>query len=238
VAKSVADYLGISKDTLMSELESGKSLADVATAHGKTKDGVKQAIRDASKSALDQAVKDGKLTQTVADSLLSQLDNRLETLVTTQGSFAFKLRGHHRGGGFGFGFGIRAGGVDAMDAAATYIGISEDELRTELRSGKTLAQVATAHGKTKDGLKEAIHDATKKSLDQSVKDGKVTQTVADQILSRLDSGLERLVTSTGPPGGPHFRGHGFGRGMPPMPPAAPDGSGSLPAPIEAPVGSA
>jgi len=174
--------------------------------------------------------------------LISHADSHAQSGVVrrkTDGSFAFKLRDHHRGGGFGFGFGFRAGGVDAMDAAATYIGISEDQLRTELQSGKTLAQVATAHGKTKDGLKQAIHDATKTSLDQAVKDGKVTQTVADQILSRLDSSLEQLVTSNRPAGGPHFRGHGFGGGMPPMPPAtAPDGSVSAPAPTEAPVGSA
>src|SRR3954469_7817157 len=67
VAKAVADYLGISQDTLMSELQSGKTLADIATDHGKTKDGLKQAIKDAAKTELDQAVKDGKITQTMED---------------------------------------------------------------------------------------------------------------------------------------------------------------------------
>jgi len=92
---------------------------------------------------------------------------------------------------------------------------------TELRSGKTLAQVAEDHGKTKDGLKQAIHDATKSSLDQAVKDGKLTQSVADQILSKVDANLETLVTTTGKLGfGHHFRG-GFG-----APPPQPDDSGS------------
>src|SRR5690242_18429992 len=144
VANAVADYLGISQDTLMSELQSGKSLADVATANGKTKDGVKQAVHDAAKSALDQAVKDGNVTQTVADQILAKLDANLDTLVTTTGGLRFEL--HGRGG---FGFGMHAGGADVLDTAATYIGITEDQLRTELASGKTLAQVATAHGKSK-----------------------------------------------------------------------------------------
>jgi hypothetical protein len=221
VAKSVADYLGISQDTLMSELQSGKTLADIATAHGKTKDGLKQAIKDAAKTELDQAVKDGKLTQTVEDDLLSKLDDQLETVVTTKGGLRFEL--HGRGDGFGFGFGIHPGGVDVLDAASKYIGISEDELRTELQSGKTLAQAATDHGKTKDGLKQALHDATKTSLDQAVKDGKITQSVADQILSKLDSNLEQVVTNTGPKFRPHFRGGGFG-GLPPDDPSDPGSS--------------
>ena len=57
----------------------------------------------------------------------------------------------------------------------------------------------------------------------------MTQTVADQILSKLDSSLEQVVTSTGPVGGPHFRGHGFGFGAAHAADSGSDGSGSLPA---------
>src|SRR5436309_10483295 len=37
-------------------------------------------------------------------------------------------------------------------AAATYIGITEAQLRTELGTDKSLADVAIAHGTTRDGL--------------------------------------------------------------------------------------
>jgi hypothetical protein len=236
VAKAVADYLGISQDTLMSDLQSGKTLEQIAEANGKTKDGVKQAIHDAAKTSLDQAVKDGKLTQTVENDVLSKLDANLDTLVTTSGPLKFGFQGRERHGGFGFRFGFHgAAGVDVLSTAATYIGISESDLQTALQSGKSLAQVAQDHGKTKDGLKQAIHDATKTSLDQAVKDGKLTQQVADQILAKTDSGLEMIVTSDGPFGRPHFRG-GFG-----PPPGAPDdgsSGGSLTPPDALPVGSA
>jgi hypothetical protein len=43
----------------------------------------------------------------------------------------------HRGMGMRMGMGL--------DAAATAIGITTDELRTELQAGKTIAQVAQAH---------------------------------------------------------------------------------------------
>jgi hypothetical protein len=59
-----------------------------------------------------------------------------------------------------------AGGAhtDYMSAAATYIGITEDELRTELGTDKSLADVAVAHGKTRDGLIQALVTASQTSI--------------------------------------------------------------------------
>ena len=47
-------------------------------------------------------------------------------------------------------------GADVYSAAATYIGITVDQLRTELGTDKSLADVAVAHGKTRDGLIQAL----------------------------------------------------------------------------------
>lgn len=50
-------------------------------------------------------------------------------------------------------------GGGLMTAAATYIGITPEALRTELRAGKSLADVAVANGKTRDGLIAALNTA-------------------------------------------------------------------------------
>lgn len=55
-------------------------------------------------------------------------------------------------------------GGDLFGAAATYIGITTDALRTELRAGASLADVAVAHGKTRDGLLAALTAATTAQL--------------------------------------------------------------------------
>jgi hypothetical protein len=52
------------------------------------------------------------------------------------------------------------GGPGFLTTAATYIGITEDALRTELATGKSLADVAVAHGKTRDGLIAALVQAS------------------------------------------------------------------------------
>ena len=56
------------------------------------------------------------------------------------------------------------GGGDLMGAAATYIGITTDALHTELAAGTSLADVAVAHGKTRDGLIAALSTAAAAQL--------------------------------------------------------------------------
>ena len=53
---------------------------------------------------------------------------------------------------------------DYLSAAATYIGITTAQLRTELGTDKSLADVAIAHGKTRDGLIQALVTASQTSI--------------------------------------------------------------------------
>jgi hypothetical protein len=59
-------------------------------------------------------------------------------------------------------------GSDLFSAAATYIGISADELRTELGTDKSLTDVAVAHGKTRDGLVQALVAADAQKIETLV----------------------------------------------------------------------
>jgi hypothetical protein len=51
-----------------------------------------------------------------------------------------------------------------MDAAAGYLGMTPDALRRELGQGKTLAQVAEAHGKSAAGLEAALTRAAQEHV--------------------------------------------------------------------------
>lgn len=71
----IAEALGISKDDLLAEQKAGKSLDEIATAHGTTKrallDKVQDAMRAEHKAMLDKAVADGELTREQADKMLA-----------------------------------------------------------------------------------------------------------------------------------------------------------------------
>jgi hypothetical protein len=82
----------------------------------------------------------------------------------------------------------------AVDAASSYLGLSTSQLRSDLRSGKTLAQVANSTaGKSEAGLIAAIVAARKAMLAREVKDGTVTQARASAVQTRLLSRITARV---------------------------------------------
>src|SRR5919197_1637516 len=80
-----------------------------------------------------------------------------------------------------------------LDAAADYLGLTDSELRTQLNSGKTLAEIAKSQDKSVDGLIAALRADAKKKLDAAVKAGRLTKGDEEQILKDLDRRLSDLV---------------------------------------------
>ena len=78
---AAADYLGLTVPQLFQKLSGGKSLADVAKAQDKSVDGLKQAMLADAKTHLDQAVKDGMLTEAQATQELNELKSRIDQIV-------------------------------------------------------------------------------------------------------------------------------------------------------------
>ena len=179
---AAATYIGITEAQLRTELGTDKSLADVAVAHGKTRDSLIAAL-----AAAQQA--------------------DIATLVDRKGIGAHPNPANGNGpgpGGFGRGPGDKVTG-DPEQAAAAYLGATEADLETKLRTGQTLAQIANATaGKSRDGLFNAlVADATAK-VEAAQKAGTITADQATQLKSNLSTRLAQLVDTTGP--GPGRRG--------------------------------
>jgi hypothetical protein len=133
---------------------------------------MKQAMVD----RIDAAIVAGRLTQAQASALKARVQSGAALPFAVGPGFRGGF-GMHRGFGFGFGFGhgLRSGG----SAVTQYLGISAATLRSELVSGKSLAQVASAiPGKSVGGLENAITAAARTKLDQAVKDGRITASPA------------------------------------------------------------
>jgi hypothetical protein len=71
------------------------------------------------------------------------------------------------------------------------------QLFQQLSSGKSLAQIAAAKGKTVTGLEQAMTAAQKKNLDKLVTAKVITQAQANQILKRWSANLSSRVNSKG-----------------------------------------
>jgi hypothetical protein len=89
----------------------------------------------------------------------------------------------------------------ALDAAAAdYIGVTPQQVRQARHDGTSLSTLATQHGKTADGLTQALLAAAKTQLDAAVSAGKITAAAAATRLSQLTSHIADLISRTGPPG--------------------------------------
>ncbi len=178
-----------------------------------------QKLKDATKAAaIDQVNADlaaGRITQAQAD----ELKKRIEAGDGVLGGPGGPGFGRGRGGS---GFAVPAGPgfgrpviANEIAAAAKYLGLSEADLRTKLRDGQSLSDVAKAQSKDVAGLKTAILDAAKADLDKAVADKKLTQSQADDIYNGLKSHIDDVVDANvklrrlGGPGGPGMK---FGLG--------------------------
>jgi hypothetical protein len=90
---AVADYLGLSKEAIATELRKGSSLAAIATKQGKSVDGLKALFLKPLKTRLDEAVAKGRLKADWRDAALARFEKFVDTLVQRSFTFRFKPRG-------------------------------------------------------------------------------------------------------------------------------------------------
>ncbi|HEY3922229.1 MAG TPA: hypothetical protein VGL76_08960 [Gaiellaceae bacterium] len=182
VLTPAATFLGVSVSTLESDLKGGKTLAQEATAKGKTAADLINAIVASEKTVLDAEVSAGWITSTQESNVITSLTNAITDLVNNGPAVPPS----------------NAGREGLLQTASTYLGISVSDLQTALKSGKSLSDEVTAagNGKTVDGLVQALLAPTKTELDGQVTAGTITQAQETAILNRLTTRLTSLVNNT------------------------------------------
>jgi len=84
-----------------------------------------------------------------------------------------------------------------LGGAAQYIGVSPEELFKQLATGKSLAQIARAHGKSVPGLESAMVAAERSRLDRARQNGLITSAREQRLLSRMQAVISALVNRAG-----------------------------------------
>ena len=213
IAALVLGVVGLGGTALASSSSGGNSFFDDVAHHlGISPAKLQTAVNQAQVDRLNQLVKQGKLTKAQASAIEKRMKQHggapfgpfggpFGTPFGGPGAFGnHHFRGH--GGPVPFFLGSPMG---SLQTAATYLGISPQALGSDLRSGKTLAAIATAKGKSVSGLEQAMLAASKKQLDSAVKAKKLTASQESKFLKALSSRIDTLVTK-----GFHF---GFGARM-------------------------
>ena len=164
---TAASYLGLDAGALRRRLRSGETLAQIAeSTPGHSSRGLLHAVL-ARRTA--ELAKQG-LTPAELRDRVSQLRTKLRA----------QLRRRRRVGG-------------ALAAASSYLGVTQAELRTQLRSGRTLAQIAAAHGHSRAELIAGIVQVRRARLDKAVKAGQISAADERVALHQLRQRIARQI---------------------------------------------
>jgi polyhydroxyalkanoate synthesis regulator phasin len=158
---------------------------DAAKQLGVKPEALSNALRKALENRIDDAVAAGRLTKEQGETLKERLESGDYPLF-------FGPRGpraHVFGGGFGLGHVWR---FELLDAAASYLGLGEADLREALQD-KTLAEIAKDQGKSASGLVQALVNAQEKRIDEAVADGRITKDQASALEANLEDRMQALV---------------------------------------------
>jgi hypothetical protein len=144
------------------------------------------ALENALKAQVDNAVADGRLTKEQGDKLKESIDAGEVPLFATPG-FGFGPHGFQRG------FHVDGPFEAGLSTAAKYLGMSEADLRSALRNGKSLADVAKDKGKSVDGLIDALVAVAEEKWDAAVASGKIQNHTAEDKKEFLEGVRERVT---------------------------------------------
>ena len=168
----------IAADRLSPTQESDAVVADAAKQLGVDPSKLDAALKQALENRVDAAVAAGRLTKTQGAELKVRIAAGDVPLV---------------GIGPGRGFHREGRNFADLDAAASYLGVTEAALKTSLNDGSTLADIAKEKGKSVDGLKAALVASAKADLARAVKDGRLTEAQQRDILADLSARIDGLV---------------------------------------------
>lgn len=145
ILEEAAAILGMEK-TALAEALKDKTLVDIAKEKGISEADLIAKLKAERIKKIDAAVKEGKLQADKADKIKDGMEKHLAFMVNHKGGFD---REHH---------GMKHKMLPAPDKLASILGITEEQLKAQLKEGKSLADIAAAQGMTKDQLIGKVKD--------------------------------------------------------------------------------
>lgn len=188
VLEKAAKAIGLTVADLRKEL-AGSSLALVARAHGVARDTlVGRLVADAN-AAVDAALGAGKITTEQAQAIKARVPEAVANAVDRTWPEARSRPDRGVAGKAVIG--------DLFQSAAGAIGIDVATLKREL-PGKSVAQIAQAHGVARDALIASLVTAAMKRIDDAAAAGKLTSDQAARLKQGLSQSIGAFVDRTVP----------------------------------------
>ena len=173
---SAPHSVGTTVDATSSSSACSTFMQHFATNLGKSQSQINSAFQKAIADTLADEVKAGQITQAQADAIKAKLANQTPcTLPKPRTPGGDKTV-------------IGAFMQQYLAASASALGISQTQLTTDLKSGQSLSQIASAQNVSEADFRTRLIANLKPALDQAVTDKKITAAQEQSIINRLQTG--------------------------------------------------
>ncbi|MED1796826.1 hypothetical protein P4V54_29665 [Brevibacillus nitrificans] len=172
------------------QLKAGLTLAEVAKAQGVDENSVIDLLVEQQEAKWNEAVAAGKLTQEQVDSMKENASERIKEQI--------ERTAQERGALGDMGFVVN---LHSNAELASLLKLDADKLQEQLKSGKTLADVASAQGVAKEEVVALLAKQQKDQLAAEVASGKLSQEEADKRGADLGARVKSMVEGTFAQGG-------------------------------------
>jgi hypothetical protein len=187
--KEAAAASGLTEAQLKTAHDAGKSLAQAITDAGGNPAAVQAKLLDDLKAKLAEAVTNGTITQAQADKAFEKAQEQLPKLferhlprLVTKAPKGDHAQPHIA--------------LASLDAAAKAIGITPAQLKEELKGGKSIADVAIAHGTTAQAVTDALVADANARIDAALAKGTIDAAKAAELKSKVTAEVTAFVSAT------------------------------------------
>jgi uncharacterized lipoprotein len=180
-----AKDLNMTTQTLMTDLRSGKSINDLASLQGVDASKIETDIQNALTTGINQAEQAGKITSAQATKMESNLTKRVQNMLSQT---------HPAKGDRGPGF--RAPMSSVMNVAAKDLNMTTQTLMTDLRSGKSINDLASVQGIDASKIETDVQNALTTGINQAEQAGKITTAQAAKMQSNLTKRVQNMLSRT------------------------------------------
>jgi hypothetical protein len=200
---------GVTREELKQGSDAGLTLGQIIDQYGdKSADQAKTDALALLETRLDEAVLNGNLTQEREDAMLAKAGEAIDRLLASK-------PGDHKGPG---GPRVHIIAKNALQTVADVLGTDVQTIVDDLKSGKTIAQIA---GDKTPAVSDALTAQAEAAIQKLLDAGKIDQTEADKLRANIADHVNSFINN-----------QHTGRGKPGI---APDGRPGKPRPTPTPV---
>jgi len=195
IAGTIESILGMKKEDIQKQIQSGKSFSDILKDRGLTLDQFKSKLLESLYAKIDEAVKNNKITSDKASQLKQSLKQKIDSWNGKLPFFGFKIKA----------FSKDIYNLDMFSDIATILGMTKDSLFNELKNGKTIADLIKSKNILESDFKNKLISMQTAKIDKLLQEGKITKDQADKMKEAIKTKISNWDLSKG------FAPRGFGR---------------------------